>query len=288
MERNLSAAMGGRFPTVKEQKAIVRRAWRNFAQGINETTYSTFTSGKALRSDVLIQGEEHVRQALGKGKGAIALSAHLGNFTLIGPRLAVEGYPFSAVVKHPRDERLTLLLDSYRAGMGVGTISARPRRQATRQILRALRANGLVLMIADEFKSSGVEVEFLGRSSLAPRGPVSLALRTGAPIVPMFMIRDREDRLTLHIEREVELVQTGNSQEDVSFNVGAVTRLLETMVCRYPDQWSWLGFRDDRKNPGEKGLRKKRGSSRMRVHTQKHETAIQEKDGAMPMEGYDR
>ena len=82
----------------------------------------------------------------------------LGNFTMIGPRLAAAGYPFSVVVKRPGDQRFARLIDHYRARVGVKTISARPCREAARQILSALRRNEVVLIIADEFKSGDAKV----------------------------------------------------------------------------------------------------------------------------------
>ncbi len=249
MEENFSTVMGEEFRTKEERRAVVRRAWRNFAQGMYETSCALSLPKEKRRSMVAVIGEEHLRQALAKGKGVIALSAHLGNFTMIGTRLAASGYPFSVVVKQPKDERFARLIDRYRLMVGVKTISARPRRKTARQILKALRKNEVVLLIADEFKSRGVEVEFLGRTAPAPRGPVTLAMRTGAPLVPMFVVRDAEDRLTLHIEPEIEMVRTGGTQVDVARNVGLSVRQLELMIRRYPDQWNWLGFRSNGGSP---------------------------------------
>ena len=196
---------------------------------------------------VAVEGEEHLARALAKGKGVVALSAHLGNFAMIGARVAAAGYPFSVVVKQPRDSRLANLIDEYRARVGIKTISARPRRETARRILRALRQNEIVLLIADEFKSAGVRVEFFGRSALAPRGPATLALRTGAAVVPMFVTRGEKDQLTLRIGPEIDLARTENPQQDVGTNTALFTRHLEEMIRRYPDQWNWLGFRKDGK-----------------------------------------
>jgi KDO2-lipid IV(A) lauroyltransferase len=249
MEENLSTVMGDEFRTREERRAIVRRAWRNFAQGMYETSCALSLPKEKICTMVAFDGEEHLKQALAKGKGVIALSAHLGNFTMVGTRLAAAGYPFSVVVKQPKDERFARLIDGYRLRVGVKTISARPRRKTARRILEALRKNEVVLLIADEFKSRGVEVEFLGRTAPAPRGPVTLALRSGAPLIPMFVVRDTEDRLTLHVEPEIEMVRTGDTQEDVARNVGLSVRQLELMIRRYPDQWNWLGFRSNGGSP---------------------------------------
>jgi KDO2-lipid IV(A) lauroyltransferase len=202
-----------------------------------------------------------LKQALEKGKGVIALSAHLGNFTLIGSRLAASGYRFNVLVKQPRDERFARLIDHYRALVGIRTISAKPRRKAVREILTALRANEIVLLIADEFKSGGVEVEFLGRRAHAPRGPITLALRTGAAVVPMFVTRDQHDCLTLRISAEINRIRTGDLSEEVAANTALFSRLLEDMVRRYPDQWTWLGFQAN----GKKAFRKRRYRKRARL-----------------------
>ncbi|MBI4523095.1 MAG: lysophospholipid acyltransferase family protein [Deltaproteobacteria bacterium] len=243
MEENVFNALGRDFPEAGEREELIRKAWRNFSKGFFETACSLYTSRGGILSMVAVQGEDHLKNALAKGKGVIALSAHLGSFTMIGARLASAGYAFNVVVKQPRDRRFARLLDAYRAQLGMQTISAKPRREAARRILRCLRKNEIVLLIADEFKSGGIEVEFLNRSVSAARGPVTLALRSGAAVVPMFVTRDSDDRLGLSIFPEMDLVKTGNLQEDVAANTAMTIRQLETMVRRYPDQWNWLGFR---------------------------------------------
>ena len=219
---------------------MARMAWRNFVQGLYETACTLYTSRDMICASVAIEGEEYLKRALEKGKGVIAFGAHLGNFTMIGPRLAAAGYPVGIVVKHPPDQRLARLLDGYRAKAGVKTISAKPRRQAARQILGALRRNEVVIVLPDVFKSGSVNTQFLGSAVYIRRGPVTLALRAGAAVVPMLITRDAEDRLTLHISSEIDLVKTGDLQEDVAANLVLFTRHLEGAVRRYPDQWSQL------------------------------------------------
>jgi len=237
MEENVSIAMSDQFLPVKKRKTLVRKAWRNFARGLYETACALYSSTDTICASVAIEGEEHLKRALEKGKGVIALGAHLGNFTMIGPRLAAAGYPFSILVKHPPDQRLARLIDGCRAKVGVKTISAKPRRQAARQILGALRRNEVVLLLPDVLKSGSVNAQFLGSAVYVRRGPVTLALRSGAAIVPMCVTRDAEDRLTLRISSEIDLVKTGELQEDVAANLTLFIRHLEGMVRRYPDQW---------------------------------------------------
>jgi KDO2-lipid IV(A) lauroyltransferase len=245
MEQNLALAMADELPSLKQRQAVIRKAWRNFAQCAVETFTLMHAPKEKVAAAAGIEGEEHLKRALAKGKGVIALSAHLGNFTFIGFRLAAAGYPFTALIKQPRDGRFARLLDDYRLRGGIKTVSAKPRREAVRGILKALRSRGIVLVVADEFKSGGVPVEFFGIRSPAPRGPATLALRTGAATVPMFMIRDSQDRLTLYIEPEIELIRTGDREEDVAANTVLFTRVLEATIRRHPEQWNWIGFQRD-------------------------------------------
>src|SRR5215510_9554318 len=92
MAENVALVMGEETLNPEERKALVWRAWLNFARGVADTTAVMGLSREQILSFVDMEGEEHVKRALEKGKGVIALSAHLGSFTMIGARLAAAGY----------------------------------------------------------------------------------------------------------------------------------------------------------------------------------------------------
>ncbi len=242
MEENIAGALGDRFPGHLERKALVWRVWKSFARGLFEAGALIHCPKEQVIKKVRVEGEEHLHRALGLRRGVLALSAHLGNFALIGARLAAAGYPFSVVVKHPGDEQFAQLITNYRAQVGIETISAKPRREAVRAILEALRENRIVLVIADEFKSGDVMVEFMGQILPAPRGPATLALRTGAVTLPMFAIRQADDSIILAIGPAIEAIQRDSLEETITATTALYTRHLEDVIRRYPDQWNWLGF----------------------------------------------
>lgn len=240
MEENVAAVF--RDSTVKERKALVWAAWLNFSRGVIDTTLATYYSKEQICDMVTLEGEEHIHRALEQGKGVLALSAHLGSFTMIGARLASGGFPFSVVVKPPQHEGLARLIDGYRTRIGIHTISAKPRREAVREILKALRDNRIVLLIADEFKSGDVTVDFLGLKAPAPRGPATLALRTGAVTLPMFVTRRPDDSLVLSVGAPIAPVERDDREQSVIATTAAHTRAIETAIRRYPSQWNWLGL----------------------------------------------
>ncbi len=248
MQDTLAHTMGEELGTERERRALARHAWRNLMQGVLESVATLYMAKDDLCARIEIKSEDRLREALARNRGVLALSAHFGNFGIIGPRLAAQGYEFSAVAKLAEEKRLAALQYEIGARAGVKIIPARPRRESVARIIEALRRNEIVLLIPDELKSGGVEVDFLGRRAPAPKGPITIARRTGAAVLPVFMIRDRQNRLTLHVEPEIKFVQTGDREADLSTNARLFVQEIEDMVRRYPDQWSWMGLR----NPGKR------------------------------------
>ena len=242
MSLNVAAVLAQEMPDAKDREQLVWRAWLNFAEGVLETIRVMHFSKERLLATVRLQGEEHLRSALGRGKGVLALSAHLGSFTMIGARLAAGGYPFSVVIKQPRDQRFAKLMDDYRAQIGIHTISAKPRRLAVRGILQALRENRIVLIIADEFRSGDVMVDFFGMKVPAPRGPATLALRTEATTLPMFAVRYSPEHVELTVDAPIAPVKEDDLEASVVATTALYTRRIEAAVRKNPGQWNWLGL----------------------------------------------
>ena len=217
---------------------------RNFFRACVETAIAVKSNDEELRSRTPLIGRENLDAALAKGNGVLVLSAHLGNFFLVGCRLAVEGYSTFVLVNQPRDGRFAELMDSYRLQARQRTIHARPRREALRELNNALRQNQVALMIADEFRQGhGIPVPFFGGMVISRRGPVTLALRTGAAIVPAYLVRQTDDSLKLIIEPELELERSGKGSAAVKENTVRMAQWLERTVRAYPDQWNWMNIR---------------------------------------------
>ena len=223
---------------------IARRSLRNFFRANVEMATFLKASDEEYRSKISVEGWEYLQAALAKQKGALVLSAHLGNFYLAGSRLAVEGLPTHVLVNQPRDDRVAQLMDDYRLQVRQRTIHARPRRQALRELSRVLRNNQIAVIIADEYRgSTGIAVPLFGRTVRARRGPVTLALRTGAPVVPACVVRQPDNTLKLQIEPELELDRSGRGQRQIRENTIRLTQWLERTVRQYPDQWNWMNIR---------------------------------------------
>jgi KDO2-lipid IV(A) lauroyltransferase len=98
-------------------------------------------------------------------------------------------------------------------------------------------------VIADEFRgNNGIHVPLFGRTVRARRGPATMALRTGAAVVPVYLIRDKSCGLKMIVEPELDLIRTDRGRNAVRENTLRITRWLETTVRAYPEQWNWMNI----------------------------------------------
>lgn len=240
---NIRVALGDRLSEAAID-VVARRSLRHFFRSCVELLIAIDASDDEFRERIALVGRENLEAALAKGKGVLVLSAHLGNFFLVGSRLAVEGYAPFVLVNQPRDGRFAELMDRYRLKVRLHTIHARPRREALHELNGVLRQNQLAVIIADEFRNgNGVEAPFFGGTVISRRGPATLALRTGAAVVPAYLIRQANDHLKLVIEPELALERSGKASAEVTVNTARMTAWLERTVRAYPDQWNWMNIR---------------------------------------------
>lgn len=236
---NLRLAFGGE-KNEREIKSIARRSFQNLLRGLGEAIRFVFLPVECLERRLIIKGRENLSRALEEGKGVIAFTAHLGCFPLIGRKFASEGLPFSYVIRFPDDVWATAYLERLGKRVKVGFISVKPQHRCISRCLESLKRNEIVCLLGDQYAKGGVKVDFFGHPTPTAVGPVVLSLRTGAKIVPMFISRRADNKYCLRIEPPFPLEVTGNREKDIRESTARLTRIIESYVRRYPDQWAWI------------------------------------------------
>jgi KDO2-lipid IV(A) lauroyltransferase len=166
------------------------------------------------------------------------LTAHFDNWELLGASLALNGYPLNVVAREVRSEKLQQLVKAHREAVGMKVIY---RGASLKSGLRCLKRNEILAILADvDTKSDGVFVDFFGRLAYTPIGPVAIALKTQALIVPAFIIRQPDDSHRVVIEKPLKLQITGQKNIDIQVNTQLFTKVIESYVRRYPTQWIWM------------------------------------------------
>ena len=249
---NLNRAFG-REKDPQEIRAIAREAYRNIAKNICELLRTFKFTQTEIDKIFTIQGREYLDAALARGKGVIGLSAHLGNFPLMGAKLVQEGYPCASFIYGTNEARVVKLFFDIGHHLGISLIPTSPSHASVRKSLKWLRENKVLCIQADRNSPQGVFVDFFGYSAATPIGPVVLAKRTGATVLPMFVVREMTSKHRIIFGPPVELEVTGNKEKDILVNSAKFTKIIESYVKKYPEQWLWAYRRWKTKPTKEQG-----------------------------------
>jgi Kdo2-lipid IVA lauroyltransferase/acyltransferase len=236
--------------TDTQVRQLALKVWSGLGRNIFETIHWLKWSGPEIASQV-IQGKgwENLDRALARGKGVLVASAHLGNWELMAGCLASR-YQVSAVAQSLYDSRFDEIVTNFREkNLKVSMIK---RGMALRGILQALKENRLLIALLDQDTGKdGVFVPFFGKQAWTQSGIARIAQKTGAALVPVFVLRGANGRFEIHVEKEIKLPRTGDTEKDILETVKRYTEVIENYVKTYPDQWMWMHERWKTRPPGE-------------------------------------
>jgi KDO2-lipid IV(A) lauroyltransferase len=230
----------GKRKTEDEIQAIYKDGLTRTLTSFVEAMKFCFLPRAVAKERIEITGKETLDATLKRGKGIIIAGLHLGNFPLLAAKLAMEGYPIAVIIKKPRNRYVAQLYIRMTGMVGVGFIDGGERRQATQRSLRQLREGGIVYIVVDQNPPyPDIMVDFFGYPVPSFKGPVVLAMRTGAHILPAFIVYDKGWRQTIMIEKPFVLEITGDNERDIAHNLARLMKLIEGYIEQYPEQWWW-------------------------------------------------
>jgi len=230
----------GKEKTAAQIKSIARDCFTFMAESGAELVFLTDRPA-LIKKVVSFVGKDNLDTALAKGKGVVLVSAHFGNFPLLMIKLSLEGYKIAGIMRYARDEKAEKIFYEKRQRVGIKTIYSQPRKACVEESIRTLRNNELLFIPLDQnFGTGGVFVDFFGRKAATATGPVVLALRTGAAILPCFIVRNQDNTHKIIFEPEFKLEKAGAFQETVLINTQRMTNIIERYIRRYPAHWGWI------------------------------------------------
>ncbi len=253
LRRHAEANLRLAFPELDEaeRQRIKRGTFRNLGRLLGEVSQFPKLNRQNIESVVSYVGLEHYLKAEASGRGVILLTGHIGAWELSVFAHSVYGHPMSFLARRVDNPLVEQLAESNRTRFGNRSID---KKNSVREVLKTLKSGGVVGILADlnASREEGVFCDFFGIPACTTAGVATLALRTGAIVLPGYIVWDEAAKIhRLHFEKPVETVSTGNRDEDVQTNTAIYTKVIESIVRRYPDQWLWIHRRWRTRPEGE-------------------------------------
>jgi KDO2-lipid IV(A) lauroyltransferase len=225
----------------EELKLISRNAFKNIVKSMVELSRCPDYEDSYFKTLMRLEGKEYLDKALEQGKGVIAISAHLGNFPLMAVWLAKEGYPLSVVARISKNPKIVRAVTSYTDTIGLECIPDRPRMTCVARCIKALKEKR-ILMVHLDINAPDTEawVDFFGYLVPTYKSPVVFSLRTGAPILPIFTVRNAHQFHTITIHPPFDPDIADDSQPDITSTVARLTKIIEANIREHLEDWWWL------------------------------------------------
>ena len=247
--RNLEIA----FPALSRSRrlAILHGAYENWGRMLAKWMHFRSLTPDNIERFVSYRRIENWRRAeeISNGRGILTLTGHFGNWELLILSHSVHGNRVAVVHRPIRNPLIDAGVGAVRTSFGNRVI---PRKGAARGVLRLLKQNWMVAIPLDLDVRQGVFVDFFSLKASTSDALARLALATGAPVLPAFMVRDgTSTHHWLECLEPLETLRGKTHEESVLLNTQRYTSIIEEMVRRHPDHWNWIHRRWKTRPPGE-------------------------------------
>jgi KDO2-lipid IV(A) lauroyltransferase len=254
--RNLELA----FPEWPEEKreSVLRRVYRNLGWQMAEFCQMRKYTRESSGAFVHYKGLEHYLAARARGRGVLIVTGHLGAWELSSFWHSLMGYPMSMVIRRLDNARVDGLVNGIRCLHGNRVLH---KDDFARGLISSMRKGETVgiLMDTNMTPPQGVFVPYFGRQACTASGLARVARKTGAAVLPGFLLWEESERkYVLHFGPEIAVKADGPDEEDAVTNTARFTAVIEDWVRRYPDQWLWVHRRWKTRPAGEEPIYKRK------------------------------
>ena len=224
-----------------ERRRIVAEVYGYYSRYWAESLRLDSVPQAQVTAGVSVAGEDHLEAATALGRGVIIVTPHLGGWEWGGRYLIGTGLPVSVAVEAVEPPDLFEWFERFREQLGFQVVAVGPGAAAT--LLRALKEKHVVCLLSDRLvgQASGVEVSFFGEGAMLPAGPATLALRSGAPLLPGAIYFGKGASSHRAVFRPPIELPTGlGFRQTVRAVTQAIARELEHLIRQAPTQWHLL------------------------------------------------
>jgi phosphatidylinositol dimannoside acyltransferase len=221
---------------------VARRGFYRYGRYWAEAFRLEDLSQEDIRDRFRIEGQENLDAATARGRGAIFAVPHIGNWDAGAAWLLTQGYQVTTIAERLKPEVLFDRFLEYRRALGMEILPLDNGSESMRGVLRALRAGRVVALVCDrDLTGHGLPVEMFGSLAAMPGGPASLAIKTGAALLPSAVLQDRRGGRWVGVIRpEITVEPSGDPRADAQLLTQRLAKEFEGFIARHPEQWHVL------------------------------------------------
>lgn len=232
---NIKSTIGQDFTDI-ETNQLVKKVFQNIGRTIIEIARFEKLGIEGAKKILVGARPETFKKAHDGGKGCIGITAHFGNWEMLGSYIVILGYPMHVFAATLHNLKVNEIITRFRKALGLEVI---PIEINLKSVFKVLKNNGFVAMAVDQHAPAGIKIDFLGKPAMAPRGPALFAIRAGCPICPYLLKRENFDR---HVMIAGDLIfppQSGDEEADIRTMTETYLKFFEEGIRKFPDQWMW-------------------------------------------------
>jgi KDO2-lipid IV(A) lauroyltransferase len=243
LEHNLRRVLGDGI-TEHELKRTVRAGLRSYSRYWEESFRLPKMTREQIMRTVHPRAKHNLHDNMSTGTGCVSVLPHMANWDLAGAWAVLYGFPFTTVAERLEPAELFDQFVEFREGLGMEVLALTGGEVAPFEVLCDRVASGrLLCLLADrDLTASGVEVEFFGATAKMPAGPALIALRTGAPLMPITLSYDHLGREGLHIRFHdaIPRPETGDQAKDVAIMTQSMADAFAEAIREHPEDWHMM------------------------------------------------
>ncbi len=225
------------FPDISEAelKTLLKAQWDNTGRTFSEFPLTHRLKPFSPKSRVEVIGIDHLKN----NSPAVIVTGHFANWEVMATVLSQSGLPVRITYRKLNNPYMDIRIRQQRQKYGTKFLIPKSTHKGGRELFTALKSGESVALLADQKFNEGLSLPFFGVNAMTAPGAVRLALKTGQPLLPLSVTRNKSRfRVTFHAP--IELENTGQRDMDVKAGVTQVLQFTETYIRAHPSQWFWV------------------------------------------------
>jgi len=229
------------YPEVEtngRKQAMVKKNFMNIGKNLADALRLSKYKNGNLDRIVNLRNGKNIESLLGREKGLIVVTAHLGCWELIPAYFSQKGYRVNIITRQVYDKKVDSVINRIRGNFNVRIID---RARAPIVALKRLLLGETVGILMDQSATkNSVSVDFLGKAARTPIGPAYLAMKTASPVVPVAIHRLKNNNHMIEVGEEVMLKKTKSPEYDLLENTRRCSKAVEQFIVKHPTEWVWF------------------------------------------------